>query len=90
MRYHSPKSFENGATGFSCDEKRPRHLAYVKQCPVEYFDMQVAAYACGMSEDGLTVQALFRRFGKRVRGYLMMQETGPVFVPHPDYVKYLK
>ena len=61
-------------------------------CRVEGSDLQVAAYTLAEPEetDGYTIPAFFRRFGKRVRGYVLMEEDGPVFVPHPDYVKYLK
>lgn len=55
-------------------------------------DLEVAAYTLAEpgETDGYTIPAFFRRFGKRVRGYVLMEEDSRVFVPHPDYVKYLK
>ncbi len=59
-------------------------------CKVEGRDLTVSAYTAAEHWDGYTIPAFFRRFGKRIRGYLMMQDDGPVFVPHPDYVQFIQ
>jgi hypothetical protein len=57
---------------------------------VEGRDLKVSAYTAAEHWDGYTVPAFFRRFGKRIRGYLMQQDGGLVFVPHPDYEKFIQ
>lgn len=54
--------------------------------------MEVAAYTFMLEEecDGYTLPAFFRRFGRRIKGYVMLHEGGLVFVPHPKEVKFIK
>ena len=58
------KEFENGAETWMKDGA----MELVWRCPVEGYDLKVSAYPTGPSTDGETIPALFRRFGKRVRG----------------------
>lgn len=57
-------------------------------CRVEGGDLQVTAYTLSDPDhgDGYTLPAFFRRFGRRIHGYVMQGEAGPVFVPHPKYL----
>jgi hypothetical protein len=82
------EEYANGATAVV--SRLPGHKAKIVKCPVEGQELRVIAYPTGHTKDGETIPALFRRFGKRVRGYLLMQEDGPIFVPHPDYVKFIQ
>ena len=81
------REFTNGTSLWA---EKDGEIEMVSRCPVEGYDLKVSAYPTGSSTDGETIPALFRRFGKRVRGYLMMTDTGPVFVPHPDYVQFIQ
>ena len=67
-----------------------RAATLIGTCKVEGADLEVCAYTSAEHWDGYTIPAFFRRFGKRIRGYLMMQDDGPVFVPHPDYVQFIQ
>lgn len=82
------EEYSNGATVII--SRLPGHKARIVKCPVSDHDMRVIAYPTGDTKDGETIPAIFRRFGKRIRGYLMMQDDGPIFVPHPDYVKFIQ
>ena len=82
------ESYDNGATIIISD--LPGNRSWIFRCPVEGFEIRVTAHPTGPSTDGETIPALFRRFGKRVRGYLMMTDSGPVFVPHPDYMQFIQ
>jgi hypothetical protein len=85
---HDFEEYANGATAVV--GRLPGHRAKIVKCPVFGHGLLVTAYPTGHTKDGETIPALFRRFGKRVRGYLMMQEDGPIFVPHPDYMKFIQ
>ena len=67
-----------------------RVVRLIGTCRVEGCELEVAAYTVAEHWDHYTIPAFFRRFGKRIRGYVMLQEDGPVFVPHPEYEQFIQ
>lgn len=78
--------------GYVCRPVARRVARLIGTCRVEGCDpeVEVAAYTVAEHWDDYTIPAFFRRFGKRIRGYVIQEEDGPVFVPHPSYVKHIK
>jgi len=85
--YASPKdtmTWENGAIGYRpggpFDCLGP--FAKVRNCPVENADRPYTCYATGYPDSYFSVPACTRIRGKHVRGFFMLEDTGPVFVPY--------
>ena len=69
--------------------RRVAGLPAIAGCAVAGWERRATVYVTGPG-DGITLPGRIHRFGRRVQGYVIQEEEGPVFVPHPDYVKYLK
>lgn len=61
--------------------------AKVVNCPVDkHPELRVTAYATGYADTFFSVPAMFRRKGKRIRGFFTSRDDGLVFVPKDGQV----
>lgn len=88
----NPFCWHNGAVGFRpggpFDPLGP--YAIVKECPIRGVTFRRAAYATGYAQDAWSVPACTRYKGRYIGGYLKLDDSGPVFVPHERFVNRLK